>query len=333
MKTAILMVNIGTPASYKVADVRKYLQKFLMDPFVLQIPYVFRFLLVYTVISLFRASKSAEKYKKIWMPEGSPLQVWSDRFENALQQKIPYFMIRTAMLTSTPSLESCLRQFQSNDITKIIFVPMFPQYAESTTAAAEFQMREALQKLSYQPKIVNFGDFFDAPELIQSWAHIIKKHLTVPVDQYLFSFHGLPESHLRKIPGCLASPNCCDRKEACAMKCYKAQCHKTAELIAKNLGLNKDQWSICFQSRLGRAKWIGPATDETLRDFPARGFKRVAVICPAFVVDGLETLEEIEIEGKNLFLENGGTEFHFIPGLNDDPVWVDNFKKLIARYI
>jgi len=330
-KRALLLVNIGSPESFEVKDVKSYLRKFLMDPFVLQMPRFFRWLLVYVIISPFRSPKTAEKYKSVWQAEGSPLMVESQRLTKALSKLWTAGPVRTAMMYSSPSLPEVLKEFQKEKIEEVLFVPFYPQYAESSTKAAWAELEKILVSLNYRPQIFEVPDFFSEPEFIQAWTERIQQNLRNRlVDHYLFSFHGLPKSHLKN-EGCLKTLNCCEQVSACAKRCYRAQSIFTAKKIAESLGLKKNQWSIGFQSRLGREPWITPFTDHILKELSQKGTRSLAVACPSFVVDCLETVQEIKAEGRELFLQSGGHELVYIPCLNDLDSWVQGLAKILER--
>lgn len=330
-RVGILLNNIGTPDSFEARDVAVYLREFLMDPDVISLRRPFRDLLVKGLIVPFRARKSAAKYKKIWLREGSPLKVYSEAFARSLQVLLGNnFYVRLAMSYGSPSVKEALADLRAHGIERFYFVPLFPQWSEATT---EGSCRRILQEVKGQRHEMNVirefycKDFFLAPQ-----SELIREFLAQnPVDHLLFSYHSLPEAQIRKQPGCLTSHDCCYRIEACDKPCYRAQCIRTSKLIAERLSLPREFYTSSFQSRLGPSAWIGPSSIETVQDLAARGVKRMAVVCPSFVADCLETLEEIGIELRQRFLQQGGEEFHLIPCLNDQPQWVKSFAQQISH--
>lgn len=324
-RVGILLNNIGTPDSFETRDVAVYLREFLMDPDVISLRRPFRDLLVKGLIVPFRARKSAAKYKKIWLQEGSPLKVYSEAFARSLQILLgDNFYVRLAMSYGSPSVADAIADLRAQGIERFYFVPLFPQWSEATTEGA---CRRILREVKGQRHEMNVirefysKDFFLAPQ-----SELIREFLAQnPADHLLFSYHSLPEAQIRKQPGCLTSHDCCYRIEACDKPCYRAQCIRTSKLIAERLSLPREFYTSSFQSRLGPSAWIGPSSIETVQDLAARGVKRLAVVCPSFVADCLETLEEIGIELRQSFLQQGGQEFHLIPCLNDQPQWVKSF--------
>lgn len=333
-KTGILLLNIGSPPSYSVKDVRKFLKKFLMDHNVINIPFLFRWFLVHGIIAPGRAKSSAENYKKIWFEnEGSPLSVYTQKFALQLQQDLGEdYLVKIGMRYSKPNIERALRDFVESNVETIVFVPLYPQYAEATTGSSLKELDRLIGRLGVEIPTGTLPPFFDDEAFVQSYVDVIRKALSEKIpDHYLFSFHGLPESHIRKGEGCLKNEGCCFEPNACEKGCYRAQCFATATKIAELLKIPDSHWSVSFQSRLGRGKWLKPATAHTLEVLGQKGKQTIAVICPSFVTDCLETLEEIGIEGQNLFKKNGGKEFILVPCLNANPEWTQRFSKLIKE--
>lgn len=331
-KIGILLNNIGSPSSTDPEDVGTYLKEFLMDKYIIEIPFLLRYILVHWIIVPRRKFSSALKYKKIWGEKKSPLIEISEQFCQKLQNELggAYF-VRLGMVNGAPSIESTLIEMREAGVEKIIFVPLYPQYARATSYAAEEKARKALAKI-FKEEIPFFvlQPFYNSKAFILGSAEKLKQDWQSGKWQHLlFSFHGLPESQIKRNPGCLESSTCCDRAEACQMNCYRAQSLKTAELIAKEAGLTKDQYTICFQSRLGRAKWIGPATTDVAKKLAASGCKNLLVQTPSFVADCLETLEEIGLELKEDFIQDGGDNLKLVPCLNQDSSWVKDFAGLV----
>lgn len=323
-KIGLLLNNIGTPMSFRPRDVARYLREFLMDPDVISLPRPFRDLLVKGIIVPLRARRSAEKYRKIWLSEGSPLLVHSQKFAEGLQTILgESYLVRLGMSYGAPSISQTLEEFALYGVDQILFVPLFPQWSQATVESARRQM----QRLNHgRFQVVYFPPFYREDFFIRSQAEIISEFLARhPVDRLLFSYHSLPESQIREQGGCLLTADCCERPRAEQKPCYRAQCFATSTALALQLNLPGRMWSTSFQSRLGPAKWIGPATSEEIIRLAERGVQRLAVTCPSFVTDCLETLEEIGMEMRDLFLSRGGKEFHLIPCLNSDERWITRF--------
>lgn len=332
-KKAILLVNLGSPDSYEVQDVKKYLREFLMDKRVIDYPYLFRFLLIEGIILRTRPPKSAEAYKSIWWEEGSPLIVLSKRLQEKVRQfsEIP---VGLGMRYGNPSIESGLRRLkeENHDLEEVLLVPLYPHYAMSSFETVVEKAREVVKKHFPGLEVNVKNAFFGEEDYVDILKNSIQPYLEQGFDHLLFSYHGIPERHVRKsdITGshCLQSKDCCSTSSPAHEFCYRHQTLKTTELLADKLGLEESSYSTSFQSRLGRDPWLTPFTDKTLVDLAKSGVKKLAVVCPAFVSDCLETIEEIGEEGRDLFLENGGEEFVLIPCLNDHESWA----KLIASW-
>jgi ferrochelatase len=330
-KKGILLLNIGSPASYEVEDVKKYLKKFLMDKDVINVPFPVRWFLVNCLIVPKRAPYSAANYKKIWFEgRGSPLTVHTEHFAQGLQQNMgAEYLVRVGMRYAEPSIARALADFQNENIKDVLAVPLFPQHAEATTGSSLQEIQRQIQQGSLNFNVKSLPPFYGSAAFIENTVRVIQKSAPKLVDHYLFSYHGLPESHVRKVEGCLKSANCCLEPRACEKNCYRAQCVATTQKLARQMGLSESQWSLSFQSRLGRAEWIKPATDQSIEFLAKKGIKNLAVVCPSFVADCLETLEEIGIGAQELFKEHGGENFYLIPCLNDDKQWTTDFAKLI----
>lgn len=330
-KTGIVLFNIGTPASYEVPDVKRYLQTFLMDKDVINLPFLLRWILVNGIIAPRRSVYSAANYKKVWMKEGSPLYVHTKNFADKLQAAMgDNYTVKIGMRYSEPSTSRALDELAQEGVQDVILVPMFPQWAEATSGSAlrDFTQQMKEKKLSFKTRTIPY--FYNAPAFIQPTARLIEESVKgKEIDHFLFSFHGLPESHVRKVEGCLRKEDCCFEVKACEKPCYRAQCFATASAIATELGIQPSHWSVSFQSRLGRAEWLKPSTDHSIQVLAETGRKKIAVICPAFVADCIETLEEIGIGSREVFQEHGGTEFTLVPCVNDDDRWVAGFKSLL----
>ncbi|MGS0748272.1 ferrochelatase [Halpernia sp. GG3] len=326
----ILLVNLGSPKSTKVGDVKTYLDEFLMDEKVIDYPWFFRSLLVQGIILNFRPKKSAAAYQTVWMDEGSPLIVFTERIQVKLQ-KLYDIPVEIGMRYAQPSIESGIRKLVEKGVTEIVLFPLYPQYAMSTTETVIDKAEEVRKKYFPEVKINYIEPFYNREIYIDCLAESIREKLPENFDALQFSFHGLPERHLYKTDptNTCKIGECCFRENNPAHQfCYRHQCYKVTETVIKKLGLPKEKVLVTFQSRLGNDKWIEPYTDFTLENLPAKGIKNLAVVCPAFVSDCLETLEEISVEGKEIFEHAGGETFNYIPCLNDEDRWIDVVKIL-----
>lgn len=330
-RIGIILNNIGTPKSPQAKDVGAYLNEFLMDPNVISLPYPFRLLLVKGLIVPFRSRTSGAKYKSIWTEQGSPLLVYTERLREKLQHELgSEFSVKIGMRYGKPSISEAVKELENEDIHKVIFAPLYPQYAEATTGSNVAYYKKLTAKSEFRTYVL--PPFYGKEYFLEPQAQIIAESLQqTKADHVLFSYHGLPEDQVRQVPGCLETENCCQRREACDLNCYKAQCHKTSEALAKKLNLKPEQWSTSFQSRLGPAKWIGPATTDEVQRLAQNGVKHLTVACPAFVTDCLETLEEINIELRHQFLANNGESFTLTPCLNDHNSWVTELSKKLKK--
>lgn len=325
---AVVLMNLGSPDSTAVSDVRKYLHEFLMDKRVIDYPWLFRKLLVDGVIVRTRAPKSAEAYKSIWWKEGSPLIVLTKKLQSALQEQLP-IPVEIAMRYGNPDMKSAYdRLYKDNpDLEEVLLVPLYPHYAMSSYETAVVHAVQEHARGKYPFGIHILQPYYNDPAYIDALASSVKPFLAEPYDHMLFSYHGVPERHILKgdITGthCLKSADCCSVDSPAHAKCYRHQVLETTRLTAEKLGLAAGKYSVTFQSRLGRDKWLEPYTAATLETLPAKGIKRLVMACPAFVSDCLETLEEIAVEGKKSFLDAGGESFTVIPCLNTDAQWIN----------
>lgn len=332
---ALLLVNLGSPASTEVADVRSYLNQFLMDPYVIDLPWPLRRLLV-SLILVKRPEQSAHAYASIWWPEGSPLVVLSRRLQEAVRPHWTQGPVELAMRYGEPSIETTLTRLAGQGITQVTLAPLYPQFADSTTTTVIQEARRVIRERGLSLQLSILQPFYDQPEYLEALAASARPHLEQPFDHLLLSFHGLPERHLHKTDPtgshCLKSADCCQRAEGEVLaSCYRAQCMRTAAGFAAQVGLRDDQWSVSFQSRLGRAKWIEPYTETRLDELAQQGVKKLLVMCPAFVSDCIETLEEIGDRGREQFIEAGGEDLVLVPCLNTHEDWVQALVKLCSR--
>jgi ferrochelatase len=329
-------MNLGSPESTEVADVRKYLDQFLMDERVIDKPWLLRALLVKGIIVPFRAPKSAEAYKQIWIEEGSPLIVYTQKLKEILEQQITE-PVEIAMRYGNPSpqvaFENLLKRNPS--LREVIVLPLYPHYAMSSYETAVEYVKEFYSKNKYSFKLDFVKPFYNEPGYVNALAENIRPYLNQPYDQLLFSYHGIPERHIRKsdITGChcLQTENCCETDSPAHAFCYRHQIRMTTKLVTERLGIPQNKYSISFQSRLGKG-WLTPFTDIRLQELPAEGVKNLLIVCPAFVSDCLETLEEIAMRGKEIFLNAGGESYTMIPCLNTNPLWVNVIRSYVTEF-
>jgi protoporphyrin/coproporphyrin ferrochelatase len=333
-KRAVLLVNLGSPDSTSVSDVRKYLREFLMDARVLDAPYPIRWCIVNLSILPKRPAQSAEAYRTVWTKEGSPLIVTSKSLRARLQSRLG-IPVELAMRYQNPSIETAVRELKKNQISDVLLVPLFPHYAMSSYETAVVRVQEVMGKIASQIRLQVLPPYYDQPYYINALVGVAKPYLNEGYDHLLFSFHGIPERHLRKADPtgshCLSTPDCCQKPCAAPKTCYRAQCFKTVEAFVKLAHIPEGKYSVAFQSRLGRDPWLQPYTDAVVEQFGHARMKKLLVICPAFVSDCLETLEEIGDRARETFREAGGGELQRIPCLNDNPLWVEALAKLVSQ--
>ena len=335
MNKGVLLVNLGSPDSTAVGDVRRYLREFLMDGRVIDLPWPLRAFIV-GMILINRPKLSAEAYHKIWTPEGSPLIVTSRRVQARLQERITV-PVELAMRYRKPSIQETLRRLAKEKVDEVLLIPLFPHYAMSSYETAVERVRKVASWAAPKMRIEVQPPYGDAPDYIAALAASAKNHLEAGYDHLLFSFNGVPVRHLRKSDPtgdhCLIALNCCNVASPAHATCYRAQCFKTVAAFVKQAGVPAGKFSVSFQSRLGRDVWLMPYTDVVLAELAKRGIKKLLVICPAFVSDCLETLEEIGIRGRATFLSAGGKEFALVPCLNEHPLWLAALENMVRRFL
>ena len=350
MKTGVLIINLGTPDSPKVSDVRKYLSQFLNDPRVIDINPIARFLLVNGIIVPFRSSKSAKLYKEIWTTEGSPLLVNSVKLKKALQKSLGYtYIVELGMRYQSPSIYLALNKLREEKVEKIIIIPLYPQYASSSTGSSIEEAINIIGKWEVIPSIKVISKFHDDPYFIDACVEVAKKYIgnedttaladdssnKKKYDYYIFSYHGLPERHILKATANYGSGNCnfktcCDAITKDNNYCYRANCFETTRQLVKRLNITEGNYETTFQSRLDN-KWIKPYSDEIIMKKAKEGKKNILVFSPAFVADCLETIYEIGIEYNEIFREHGGEKITLVESLNDNPLWIEGLKKMIQQ--
>ncbi len=326
-RTGVLLVNLGTPASPAVADVRRYLREFLSDPRVIDVPAPVRWLLLHFTILPFRPRRSARAYAQVWSEDGSPLLVHGRALRDGVASVLgDAFRVELGMRYGQPSIRSALARLAAADLERLVVVPLFPQHSEAATVSAVEKTREELRRVGFSRPVEVCGAFCDDPGFVAAWAAVAAAPLAAfGPDRVLMSFHGLPERQVRRSDPtrrtCLASEACCDAITPDNRDCYRAQCFATARALARALELAEGSWSVAFQSRLGRTPWIRPHTDRVLPELARAGVRRLAVMCPTFVADCLETLEEIGIRARDQWAAAGGEALLLVPSLNAEPTW------------
>lgn len=336
-KTGLLLINLGTPSAPTPEAVRSYLREFLSDPRVISIPGPLRWLLVNLVIAPFRAPKSAEAYRSIWTDRGSPLLVHSQDLAEKMRARLdalseergaPKVHVELAMRYGTPGIPGALEKMRRQGVGRIVVFPLYPHYASSTTGSSAERVLEVAKAEWAMPALAFVPAFYDHPRFLDAVVEAGREaHEAFAPDHVLFSYHGLPEEHVTMCDPtgqhCLKSDACCDAVVEADAFCYRAQCVATTRGLVERLGLGEDDWSFSFQSRLGRQPWLKPYTDDVLVEIAGRGKKRLAVYCPAFVADCLETLEEIGIRARADFRAAGGEDLKLMPCLNAHDAWVE----------
>jgi ferrochelatase len=330
----VLLVNLGSPDSPSVGDVRRYLGEFLMDGHVIDVPYLLRRLIVGAFILPFRPKRSAEAYHSIWTKDGSPLVVISREVQRLLAERLDV-PVELAMRYGNPSIRSAVERLLENGAGRIFVVPLYPHYAASTIRTSVEAVHNAVRETGADAVLDVIQPFYDDPMYIEALAESTRDYLVEGYDHLLVSYHGLPERHLRKADPtgshCLSSDDCCARPSEAHATCYRHQVLRTTELLAERLALPSGKHSVAFQSRLGRDKWLGPFTVDEVGRLAASGVKRLLVMCPAFVSDCLETIEEIGMGVRDAFLAAGGESFERIPCLNDHVKWIDALEHYCRR--
>ncbi len=334
-KKGILLSNLGSPDSTDREDVKKYLDQFLMDPYVIDLPYPLRAIIVKGIILRTRPAKSAEAYKIIWTPEGSPLIVFTRNLTHKVQEILgPDYSVKFAMRYGNPSFKDTLDEFLKEGVSEVALLPLYPHWALASIGSTLAHVKE----LNHECKVKDVLNPFHSDD---AFIELFYQRTLEAIENnkgsgefaphYVFSFHGIPERHIKKSPGCAGCPideHCCLKPDAPKF-CYRSHCYRTAHLIAKKLNLKPDEFTICFQSRLGLDKWLQPPTDVILQELPKKGVKRMVVLSPAFTADCLETIEELGERGREDFEAAGGKEYVLVPSLNDRDDWA----QVLAKWV
>jgi len=320
-KTGVLLLNLGTPDSPTVSAVRRYLDEFLSDPRVIDKPRWLWWFILHGIILRLRPRRSAHAYQQVWTEQGSPLltisQSQADKLQAQFNTKFPHVLVELGMRYGSPSIDNALKKFKDKNINNLIILPLYPQYSATTTASTFDAVAKAFKKWRRLPSLHFVSHYHDKPEYIKTLANSIRETWKTEgqAEKLLFSFHGLPKSYLA------------------AGDPYFCECQKTARLLAEELELDQEQWLITFQSRVGLEQWLTPYTDKTLIELASKGIKNIQVACPGFSADCLETLEEINMENRDIFIKAGGEQYHYIPALNDTPEHINMIASLIEPQI
>ena len=322
----VLLVNLGSPKSTDVSDVRAYLREFLSDPLVLDAPAPIRAMVLNLFILPTRPKQSAHAYSTIWTDEGSPLIVTSRKVSDEISRRLDDPVV-LAMRYGEPSIRQGLEELKKHGVKQVHVIPLYPHFAMSSTETVIKKCQDEAEAMGNPFELTFLSSFYDEPGYIEALRQSAEPYLEEDFDLLLFSYHGVPERHIEKRDptGCFCRLNdqCCRSDHPATELCYRAHCIRTTDALREALGLPEDKVKVAFQSRLGKDPWLAPATDTTLEELPGKGVKKVLVICPSFVSDCLETLEEIAVEGKKSFMEAGGESFTMIPCLNEHPAWLD----------
>lgn len=328
----ILLVNLGSPDEPEVPEVRNYLNEFLSDPRVIDIPWPVRKAVLWTFVLPFRPKDSAEAYQKIWGPDGSPLIKTTEAVADTLRDRFET-PIEIGMRYGNPSIASGIDALASRGVDDLFVIPLYPHYAMSSYETVVAKVQEVLEERDDEIDLQIQPPFYDDPDYIDALIDSASDYLERDYDKILFSYHGVPVRHVKKADPsgcyCLEMEGCCRKTNPVHGMCYRHQVHATTWAFAERAGIPDDKYDISFQSRLGPDPWLEPFTSDLLEQYPTEGVKDLLIICPAFVSDCLETIEEIGMEGRETFMEAGGKEFHLIPCLNEHPQWLD----LLARFI
>ncbi len=338
MKKGVLLINLGTPDSPSVSDVRKYLREFLMDKYVIDLPYIARWLLIHLIISPFRGPKSAKIYQELWTEKGSPLFFYGKKVTQLLQNKLgDDYTVYLGMRYQNPSINSVLKKIKADGITDLKVIPLYPQYASSSTKTCIEKVKTELKKINYTPNINFVENFVSHPKFVEAFAQNGLKHWnTGKYDKILFSYHGIPERHILKDCDnghCKLDDNCCAVYSDKNTLCYRAQCYETTRLIAKAMNLKEGEYESAFQSRLetrARDPWLKPYSDIVTANFPKNGVKNVLVFSPSFIADCLETTIEVGEEFAAIFHENGGKNWQLVESLNESPIWIEALESMVT---
>lgn len=335
MKTGVLLINLGTPDSPSVPDVRKYLREFLMDPQVIDINPIGRWFLVNFIIAPTRAPKSAKLYQSIWTKEGSPLLIYGVELKNKLQAVLgEKFAVALGMRYQNPGMRSAFRELMDKKADRIVAIPLYPQYSSAATGSTIDEIREIQKEMPGLPEVTVIERFHHLDAYLDAEVAVAKQFDLTAYDHVVFSFHGVPERQITKTSSKLGDGkcsfgSCCDTIHDGNKLCYRANCIHTARDLAKRLNIAENKYTIGFQSRLGSTPWLAPFSDQVVIDLAKAGKKKLLMFSPAFVADCLETIHEIGVEYDELFREHGGEKIQLVPSLNSSDKWVEGLRRII----
>lgn len=334
-KKGVLLVNLGTPDAPTRGAVYRYLKQFLLDRRVIDYPWLARNILVRGIIAPLRSGKSAKLYQQLWTENGSPLKYYGEVLTAGVQERLgDEFVVTLGMRYQNPSIENAIDYLLKEQVSELIVLPLFPQYAGATTGSVHEEVMRILRKKEAIPNVKMVNSYYDEPAMIKIFADNARAFDLDSYDHIMFSYHGLPQRQLRRADDCnhcLKTDDCCSTISKINQFCYSAQCHATTRAIAAELGLSEEQYTTTFQSRLGPEAWVQPYTSEVLEEQAKQGAKRILVFSPAFVADCLETIIEISDEYQEEFEEMGGEKVDLVPSLNDNPRWIDTVTDLVRR--
>lgn len=332
IKKGILLVNLGTPDTPTYRGLRSYLNQFLTDRRVIDLPWLFRNLLFRGIVVPIRSGKVSKLYQQLWLPEGSPLKVYGQRVAAGVQDHLgTEYQVELAMRYQNPSIEKAITRLLDANVHEIIVFPLFPQYASATTGSIMEEVMRVLRKKEQIPNLRLINSYYDNETIISIYADNARRYNLEQYDHFVFSFHGVPKRYLKKENNyCQCNTICCQKIVPANQFCYTAQCNATAHAIAQNLGILPQNYTIAYQSRFGPEEWIQPYTDKVLEERIHKGEKKILVFSPAFVADCLETSIEISVEYKEEFLAAGGQLLDLVPSLNDDPRWMALIAELVG---
>ncbi|MEL6123211.1 MAG: ferrochelatase [Bacteroidota bacterium] len=331
LKRGVLLVNLGTPDAPTYGGLRSYLNQFLTDRRVIDLPAFFRHLLFKGIVVPIRSGKVSKLYQRLWLDDGSPLKVYGQSIADQVQSFLgDDYHVELAMRYQNPSLKDAIDRMYRENVSEIVVFPLFPQYASATTGSVFEEVMRLLSKKEQIPSIRMINSYYDHPEVISLYADRARQFDLDAYDHIVFSFHGVPKRYLKKENNhCQRNENCCRQNVPENQFCYSAQCHRTAFAIARELGIPEEKYTISYQSRFGPEEWVQPYTDKVLEENLEHGNKKILVFSPAFVADCLETTIEIGYEYKEEFMEDGGEALDLVPSLNDDPEWA----RIIANMV
>ena len=330
-KTGVLLVNLGTPDAPTRSAVYRYLKQFLADPRVIDV-WPVRNIVVPFIILPIRSGSSAKEYKKLWTEEGSPLKVYGYRLSEGVQKHLgDEYIVELAMRYQSPSVESAIKKLMDQRISRLIVLPLFPQYASASTGSVQEEVMKQLSKYWNMPDLKLIDQFYDYPAMIDVFVERGRQYKLDDYDHVMFSYHGLPERQITKGDSCghCFKEGCCNEISDRNQTCYKAHCAATTRAIVKKMNIAEEDHSVCFQSRLGRDPWVQPYTSDVIEKLAKEGKKRILVFCPAFIADCLETTIEVSEEYQELFEEHGGEKLQLVEGLNDHPNWIKAVADLV----